>query len=70
MLVPTKQDNLRRPSKKKYYLGREIVPISSDTPTVGPVSEHFDYCEKIIGSGKTQYFPNIFPYYPLINNKI
>ena len=29
-------------SKKKYYLDSEIVPISSDTPTIGPVSEHLD----------------------------
>ena len=29
-------------NKKKYYLDREIVPISSDPPTIGPVSEHLD----------------------------
>ena len=28
--------------KKKYYLDREIVPFSSDTPNIGPVSEHLD----------------------------
>ena len=31
-----------REALKKYYLDREIVPISSDTPTIGPVSEHLD----------------------------
>ena len=33
--------NLGMPSKK-YYLDREIDPISSDTATIGPVSEHLD----------------------------
>ena len=28
--------------QKKYYLDSEIVTISSDTPTIGPVSEHLD----------------------------
>ena len=36
------QARLRDAVKKKYYLDSEIVPISSDTPTIGPVSEHLD----------------------------
>ena len=28
--------------KKNYYLDRDIVPISSDTPTIETVSEHLD----------------------------
>ena len=32
----------REAFKKEYYLDREIVPFSSDTPTIGPVSEHLD----------------------------
>ena len=35
------KNTLGMPSKK-YYLDREFVPISSDTPTNGPVSEHLD----------------------------
>ena len=31
-----------RDALKKYYLDREILPISSYTPTIGPVSEHLD----------------------------
>ena len=34
--------SVRDAFKKKYYLDREIVPISSDTPTIGHVSEHLD----------------------------
>ena len=34
-------DELRE-AFKKYYLDRGIVPISSDTPIIGPVSEHLD----------------------------
>ena len=33
---------LGKPSKKKYYLDREIVPIPSDTPTIETVSEYLD----------------------------
>ena len=33
--------------QKKYYTDGEIVPISSDTPTIGPGSKHLDseYCQ-------------------------
>ena len=31
-----------KPSKKKYYQDREIVPIPSDTPTIETVSEYLD----------------------------
>ena len=34
--------DLGKPSKKKYYLDREIVPIPSDTPTIETVSEYLD----------------------------
>ena len=37
--------NLRsflRDAFKKIYLDRKIIPISSDTSTIGPVSEHLD----------------------------
>ena len=40
------QKPIREAFKKRYYLDREIVPISFDTPTIGLVSEHLDegYC--------------------------
>ena len=34
--------HLGKPSKKKYYLDREIVPIPSDTPTIETVSKYLD----------------------------
>ena len=33
---------LGKPSKKKNYVDRETVPISSDPPTIETVSEHLD----------------------------
>ena len=36
------RDALGKPSKKKYYLVREFVPIPSDTPTIETVSEYLD----------------------------
>ena len=33
---------LREAIQKKYYLDREIVPISSDPPTIETISEHLD----------------------------
>ena len=37
-----KLELLREAAQRKYYLDRDIVPISSDTPTIGSASEHLD----------------------------
>ena len=37
-----KLELLREAAQRKYYLDREIVPISSDTPTIEAVREHLD----------------------------
>ena len=42
---------LGKPSKRKYYLDTEIVPISSDPPTIATVIEH------LVNIGKISYPP-------------
>ena len=37
-----KLELLREAAQRKYYLDRDIVPISSDTPTIEAVREHLD----------------------------
>ena len=39
---PVRRVNKGKPSKKKYYLDRETVPIPSDPPTIETVSEYLD----------------------------
>ena len=69
-----------RNALKKSDLDREIVPISSDTPTIETVSEHLDseyWYTNVIGKLRTKLKEVkkhiIFQYLPLlslINNRI